>query len=117
LQPDVEGAYEALASRCPHSDLSFAGAVERLRRSVAATNGLPDRERVELVGAMADLQTTGHDCWLRLRATLCGQGIRIDEIDDIIIAAGSIPLKQTKPTQPFPSCEARHWDNCRASPG
>jgi nucleoside diphosphate kinase len=110
-KPDAEGVYKALMARCSHSRLDFSGSIQKLRERVGSANVLSDGERADLSAAANRLRHTGYGSWLRLRHRLLTRGVRIDEIDEIIIAANLIPLKQLRPVQPFPSCEARHWEN------
>lgn len=116
-RPDAEGAYEGLMARCPRSDLDFSSSVNRLRAQVVTADDLSDREREGLFEAADQLQETGHGSWLRLRDRLLEKGIRVDDIDDMVIAGGLVAMKQKQPAQTFPSCEARHWDNHHPSLG
>jgi nucleoside diphosphate kinase len=110
-KPDAEGIYGALTSQCPRSDLDFSRAVERLRDRVASANALSDGERADIYEAMHRLEGIGYEFWRYLRDRLSARGIQIDEMDDITIAGRLVALKQANQTAPFPSCEARHWEN------
>ena len=110
-RPEVEEVYRALMAGCPRSDLDSSRAFERLRDCVASATVLPDSERADLYESADRLREASYASWLGLRHRLSVRGVRIDPIDDMIITAGLVALKQTNPTQPFPSCEARHWEN------
>jgi nucleoside diphosphate kinase len=110
-RPDAEAVYNALRATCERSDLDFSGAVKRLLSRVALAKVLSDRERAECLDAIGRLHDTGHDSWLRLRDRLCLHGVRIADIEDIVITGGLVALKQPNQKQLFPSCEARHWQN------
>jgi len=116
-KPDARGACQSLMSRCLHSDLDFSRAVNRLRSQVASAKGPSAREREDFLMEADQLQEAGYGSWLRFRDRLLVQGVRVDNIDDLVIAGELVEMKQSKPRQLFPSCEARHWDNHRASPG
>ena len=109
-RPDAEGAYEALQARSETSDLNFSCAVERLSSAVARSVGLANQERADCLDEVNRLPAAGYASWLKLREKLNLRGVVIREVDEIIIAAKLIPLKQAKPQQIFPSCEARHWE-------
>lgn len=108
--PDAEGLYRELMTRGPHSDLDFSQAVGRVSRQVRSAEGLSNTERDDFLAAANRLHQTGYTSWLRLRQSVLGRGIQVDDTDDMVIAAGLVVMKQKTITQRFPSCEARHWD-------
>lgn len=110
-RPNAERVFETLKAGLPRCDLNFSRSIDRLQNRIALMESLSETERADLHKAAGGLNEAGYDSWLQLRNRLSRHGIQVEELDDLTIAGELVELKQEKPTQLFPSCEAHHWAN------
>ncbi len=91
--------------------LDFFAAKHNMIRAITDANSLHEGKRQSLIARAAALSPGQgrEESWLAIRNELGKAGIAVDRLDEIVIGAALVPLKRPAPSQPFPSCELRHW--------
>lgn len=90
-------------------DLDFESALKRVRERLSLRLSATEARWAHVIARLEQVGRGESDAWSPLKLTLSEFGVDIDPLDDIVIRARLVPLKKAQPTQPFPSCELRHW--------
>lgn len=104
--PEALALAEQAMRAAPRSDLEFAAALGRLRAALGAADGaaVPPAHALLLRIEQGDEQA-----WPALAELLADMGIALAPLDRLILDCQHVVLKRQQISQPFPSCEVRHW--------